>query len=168
MSMADPLPVADEPAALRDGFRAAMRRLASAVAVVTCHRDGEWAGMAATSVTSLSMDPPAILVCVNRSARIRGAIQKGSPFTVNLLDRRHESVSVAFGGAKSGAERFEVGDWQAGESGVPWLTDGVAVIDCVVDGEIEYGTHSIVIGLVRGARVSGEATPLIYLNGQYQ
>jgi flavin reductase (DIM6/NTAB) family NADH-FMN oxidoreductase RutF len=44
----------------------------------------------------------------------------------------------------------------------------LATIDCIVDGEIEYGSHSIVIGLVRDARVSGEVTPLIYLNGQYQ
>lgn len=153
---------------LRDGFRAAMRRLASSVAVVTCRRDGEWAGMAATSVTSLSMEPPSILVCVNRSASIRSAIIQGSPFTVNLLDREHAEVSMAFGGAKSGLARFDVGRWQAGEAGVPWLEDGVAAIDCVVDAEIEYGTHSIIIGQVRGARVSGEVTPLIYLNGQYQ
>lgn len=168
MSMAEPIQSDVEADAVRSGFRAAMRRLASSVAVVTCHRDGEWAGMAATSVTSLSMDPPSILVCVNRAASIRTAITQGSPFTVNLLDREHAPVSMAFGGAKAGAERFDVGRWQAGEAGVPWLEDGVASIDCVVDGEIEYGTHSIIIGLVRGARVSGEATPLIYLNGQYQ
>ena len=170
MSMADPVPapVAAEGEVLRDGFRAAMRRLASTVAVVTCRRDGEWAGMAATSVTSLSMDPPSILVCVNRGASIRGAIRQGSPFTVNLLDRDHAPVSMAFGGAKTGAERFGVGSWQAGEAGVPWLEDGVAAIDCVVDAEIEYGTHSIIIGRVRGARICGEATPLIYLDGHYQ
>ena len=168
MSRTEPVMVAVEADCLRDGFRAAMRRLASSVAVVTCQRDGEWAGMAATSVTSLSMDPPSILVCVNRTASIRTAITQGSAFTVNLLDREHAEVSMAFGGAKSGVERFDVGRWQAGEAGVPWLEDGVASIDCVVDAEIEYGTHSIIIGQVRSARVSGEATPLIYLNGQYQ
>jgi flavin reductase len=168
MSIANPALWTAGADVLRDDFRAAMRRLASTVAVVTCRREDEWAGMAATSVTSLSMDPPSILVCVNRGARFRGAIRQGSPFTVNLLDRRHEPVSVAFGGAQSGPDRFGVGRWRAGESGVPWLEDGVAAIDCVVDGEVEYGTHSIIIGLVRGARVSGAATPLIYLNGQYQ
>ena len=124
--------------------------------------------MAATSVTSLSMDPPSILVCVNRSASIRSAIRQGSAFTVNLLDREHAPVSLAFGGAKAGLDRFSVGQWREGEAGVPWLEDGVAAIDCLVDREVEYGTHSIIIGRVRGARVSGEATPLIYLNGQYQ
>ena len=161
MSMAEPLTVETEAEAVRSGFRAAMRRLASSVAVVTCRRDGEWAGMAATSVTSLSMDPPSILVCVNRAAGIRSAVTQGSPFTVNLLDREHAAVSIAFGGGKPVAERFGVGQWVEGE-------DGVASIDCIVDAEIEYGTHSIIIGRVRGARICGEATPLIYLDGHYQ
>jgi flavin reductase len=154
--------------ALREDFRAAMRRLASTVAVVTCQRDGEWAGMAATSVTSLSLDPPSLRVCINRAAGLRSAIRPGCPFTVNLLDREHVPVSVAFGGAVRGADRFATGKWCAGEAGVPWLEDGAAAIDCVVVGEVEYGSHSIVIGRVRGARVSGEVSPLIYLNGQYQ
>lgn len=153
---------------LRDDFRAAMRRLASTVAVVTCRRDGEWAGMAATSVTSLSLDPPSLLVCVNRGAGIRSAVRHGSHFTVNLLDRQHAPVSVAFGGGVPVAERFGTGKWQASESGVPWLEDGVAAVECVVDGEVEYGSHSIIIGRVQGVRIGGEATPLIYLNGQYQ
>ena len=168
MSMAEPLTVETEAEAVRSGFRAAMRRLASSVAVVTCRRDGEWAGMAATSVTSLSMYPPSILVCVNRAAGIRSAVTQGSPFTVNLLDREHAAVSIAFGGGKPVAERFGVGRWIEGEDGVPWLEDGVASIDCIVDAEIEYGTHSIIIGRVRGARICGEATPLIYLDGHYQ
>lgn len=165
MSIAEP---AGAPGGLRDDFRAAMRRVASTVAVVTCQRDGEWAGMAATSVTSLSLDPPSLLVCVNRGAGIRGSVRHGSAFTVNLLDRRHASVSVAFGGGVPVAERFGTGAWQASETGVPWLEDGLAAVECVVDGEIEYGSHSIIIGRVQSVRISGEATPLIYLDGRYQ
>lgn len=168
MSTAESAIGVQEQGDVREDFRAAMRRLASTVAVVTCQIEGEWAGMAATSVTSLSLDPPSLLVCVNRTAGIRGAIRQGNAFTVNLLERQHAPVSMAFGGAAPRLERFNQGKWRAGESGVPWLEDGLAAIDCLVDREVEYGTHSIIIGRVLAARVFGEVTPLIYLNGEYQ
>lgn len=154
--------------AVRDAFRGAMRRFASAVAVVTGTRDGEWVGMAATSVTSLSMEPSALLVCINRVARIRAALEQGAPFVVNLLDRRHEAISAAFGGAVSAGERFSLGSWTAGASGVPALDDAIAAIECLVDAEIEYGSHTIIVGRVQSVRLSEQATPLIYLDGQYQ
>jgi flavin reductase (DIM6/NTAB) family NADH-FMN oxidoreductase RutF len=168
MSIAEPSPLLAEADILRDGFRLAMRRLASGVAVVTCQLDDEWAGMSATSVTSLSMSPPSLVVCINRNARVRQALAPGRPFTVNLLDQAQGSISAAFGGEKSGPERFNVGRWRAGETGVPFLEDGLAIIDCRVDGTVEYGTHSIIIGRVDHVRLAGQAMPLIYFDGQYQ
>jgi flavin reductase len=126
MNIADAPDCVDTAELLREDFRAAMRRLASTVAVITCHRDGEWAGITATSVTSLSLDPPSLLVCVNRGADIRHVIRQGISFTVNLLERKQVPVSIAFGGAALSAERFGFGKWRAGESGVPWLEDALA------------------------------------------
>lgn len=158
----------EDGAMLRDDFRMAMRRMASAVSVITATRNDEWFGITATSVASLSMDPPSLLVCINRATSIRPIVETSTAFSVNILGPDHAPVSAAFGGAARGADRFEVGSWSANAMGVPILGDAVASIDCIVDGEIEYGTHSIVVGLVTQTRLSTATTPLIYVNGQYQ
>ncbi|MBM3512208.1 MAG: flavin reductase family protein [Alphaproteobacteria bacterium] len=124
--------------------------------------------MAATSVTSVSLDPLSLLVCVSRGTGIRRAIRRGISFTGNLLERRYAPVPFAFRGAAASTERFGFGKWRASNSGIPWLEDGVTMIDFLVDGEVEYRSHSNTIGLVRDARACGEVPPLIYLNGQYQ
>lgn len=149
-------------------FRQAMRRLASAVAVVAATRGDEWMGMAATSVSSLSMDPPSLLICVNRSASIHATLTTGTAFSVNILHESHEAISAAFGGGAKGAERFAAGDWRACSEGIPHLHDAVASIACVVDMSVDYGTHTIVVGKVRGTRLSPHEHPLIYVNGRYQ
>ena len=149
-------------------FRQAMRRLASAVAVVATARGEEWLGMTATSVTSLSMDPPSLLVCINRNATIHSAITPGVAFSINILHEGQSAVSAAFGGGAKGAERFRSGDWQANEAGTPVLLDAAAAIACVADASMDYGTHTIVIGKVRQTLLSPCEAPLIYVNGRYQ
>ena len=151
-----------------EDFRLAMRRMAAGVAIVTCSKGEEWLGLTATSVTSLSMDPPSLLVCVNRSASIRAALAPGVAFTVNLLDRRHTAVSDAFGGRVVAAERFGIGEWSPCDRGVPRLCDAIAAIRCEVEQEVEYGTHTIIIGRVLDTQLSDEPTPLVYVNGTYQ
>lgn len=154
--------------AVRDHFRQAMRRLASAVAVIATARGEEWLGMTATSVTSLSMDPPSLLVCVNRSASIHGALTSKATFSINILHQGQSAVSAAFGGSAKGAERFRSGDWRADAAGTPVLLDAAAAITCIADASVDYGTHTIVIGRVRETFLSPRAAPLIYVNGQYQ
>lgn len=149
-------------------FRLAMRRLAAAVSVITSAHKGVWCGMAATSVTSLSMDPPSLLVCINRSASLRPVLSKGRHFAINLLARQHEQICAAFGGAESGLERFRNGHWSESQFGVPILADAIAVVECVVDAEIEYGTHTIIVGRVTSTGLSEDDQPLVYCNGGYQ
>lgn len=148
-------------------FRMAMRRLAAAVSVITTSSEGEWAGLAATSVSSLSMEPPSLLVCINKSASIRPLLKAGQPFAVNLLGQDHSHISKAFGGAAKGLDRFRAGDWSEGSNGVPTLDDAIAVVECEVDGEVDYASHTIVIGRVTGSRLSPCEEPLIYCNGRY-
>ena len=152
---------------LHGDFRQAMRRLASAVAVVATAHGDDWVGMAATSVTSLSMEPPSLLICVNRSASIHTALSQGAAFSINILHESHRAISAAFGGSAKGAERFAVGDWRASSEGVPHLYDALASIACVVDMSVDYGTHTIVVGKVRQTHLSTHEHPLIYVNGQY-
>ncbi|KHK90046.1 hypothetical protein LK12_18055 [Novosphingobium malaysiense] len=149
-------------------FRQSMRRLASSVSVVACLADGEWVGMSATSVTSLTMDPPALLVCVNKQASMAAHLTLGMHFSVNLLNREHEGLSAAFGSSKLRAERFKDGGWAAGSSGVPVMGEALAAIECTVDKMVEYGSHVIVIGRVEEVRMGNEAHPLVYFDGKYR
>ena len=150
------------------GLKDAMRRLASAVAVVSARgRDGGAVGMAATSVTSLSMSPPSLLVCINRQTGIHASMFIGAKFNVNLLGNHHRDVAAAFGGQVARELRFGVGQWADDIQSLPALADAQAVVGCEVDRLVTYGTHTIVIGAVREVRVAGEVQPLIYQDGRY-
>jgi flavin reductase (DIM6/NTAB) family NADH-FMN oxidoreductase RutF len=148
-------------------FRAAMRRLAASVAIVVARGDDGPVGMAATSITSLTIDPPAVLVCVNRLTSLHALLVPTAPLSVNLLSRHQAEVSCAFGGGARGADRFKVGDWKETEGGLPELAGAQANLRCVIDAMLAYGTHSIVIARVIAARVEGEVAPLVYQDGAY-
>lgn len=163
--MADGYPLI--PDKLPAQFRAAMRRLAASVAVVAARGENGPVGMAATSVTSLTVDPPAVLVCVNRATALHGLLVPTAPLSVNLLARDQQDVSAAFGGGVPQDERFQIGEWREGPDGVPELVGAQANLACVIDAMLAYGTHSIVIARVLRATVSDAVTPLIYQDGAY-
>lgn len=152
---------------LAASFKIAMRRLASAVAVVTAIGEDGPTGMAATSLTSLTMAPPALLVCVNRSASLHACLATGSAFNVNLLSRDQRDVSAAFGGAVARELRFTVGTWVPDHRGIAMLDGAQANLSCIVDAIMPYGTHSIVVGKVEALRLTGAVAPLIYQDGTY-
>lgn len=155
------------PEELPAQFKAAMRRLAASVSVVVAQGDNGPVGMAATSITSLTVDPPAVLVCVNRTTALHASLNPTAPLSVNLLSSHQRDVSAAFGGGMPHDERFGVGSWQIGSNGLPRLEEAQANLSCVIDTMIAYGTHSIVIARVLEARVSETVAPLIYQDGQY-
>ena len=163
--MADGYPLIPEE--LPAQFRAAMRRLAASVAVVAARGENGPVGMAATSVTSLTADPPAVLVCVNRATALHGLLVPTAPLSVNLLARDQQDVSAAFGGGVPQDERFRIGEWCTSPDGVPELVGAQANLACVIDAMLAYGTHSIVIARVLRATVSDAVTPLIYQDGAY-
>jgi len=156
--------MADE---LPQQFKSAMRRLAASVAVVVVQGDDGPVGMAATSVTSLTVDPPALLVCVNRATSIHASLNPGAPMSVNLLSRHQSDVSAAFGGGLPHDQRFAIGAWETGPQGLPQLGEAQANLACVVDTMMAYATHSIVIARVADVRLGGEVAPLIYQDGGY-
>jgi len=156
------------PAELAQGMRQAMRRLAASVVVVTTRENGVRFAMAASAVTSLSMDPPSLLFCVNRTASIYPVLSEGKDFCINVLSGAHEALSVACSGAEKGEARFATGDWREDPATqTPYLGDSQAALICAVDGIHHYGTHAIVIGKVKRVHIHGEVDPLIYLDGRY-
>jgi flavin reductase (DIM6/NTAB) family NADH-FMN oxidoreductase RutF len=144
----------------------ALRRLASAVAVVTC-RDGKSRhAMTATAVNAMSMQPPSMIVCVNRSSTFHAAISRADSFAINILHRSQEQISAGCGGKAKGEERFGSGAW-GDEGGVPVLTDAQARIVCAKEDRFDYGSHTIFIGRVVSVGIHGMVDPLIYVDGHY-
>ncbi|RQS26826.1 MULTISPECIES: flavin reductase family protein [unclassified Burkholderia] len=150
---------------LCQAFKLAMRRLTSTIAIISTEQDGQPFGMVATAVSSLCVDPPALLICVNRNASIsRPLIQRGE-FVVNLLRDEHRDLVGLFSGKLKGAERFQHGHWDHNE-GMPVLADAQAAIVCEVDSQIHYGGHDVIVGRVTRVRVEEAIAPLLYQDGK--
>ena len=150
-------------------FRSVMRGVAGTVAIVTALQEGAPVGMAATAFCSVSMDPPSLLVCVNRTASVLPAIRATGRVCLSILQSDNHEVCSFFGGKYSQEERFKFHDWKATDSGLPFLQQAQAVIECAVAEELCHGTHCVFIADV--IRVQCEprdnADPLIYVDGRY-
>jgi flavin reductase (DIM6/NTAB) family NADH-FMN oxidoreductase RutF len=144
----------------------ALRRLASSVSVVTCRYDGRNHAMTATSVSALSMEPPSMLVCVNRSAVFHTALNRANDFAINVLGRAQVDISRLCSGGATPESRFNVGDWDT-RAAAPILIDAQAAIVCRKDKELDYGTHTVFMGRIVSISMNGDVDPLIYLDGQY-
>lgn len=144
-----------------------MRRLASGVAIVVANGPDGPMGMAATSITSLTFNPPAVLVCVNRTASLHDCLRAETAINISVLSRNQQVVSNAFGGAVPREQRFNIGNWVHSEKNLPFLEGAQANLSCVVDQITPYGTHSIVIARVESVRLSRSVDPLIYQDGAY-
>jgi flavin reductase (DIM6/NTAB) family NADH-FMN oxidoreductase RutF len=149
--------------ALREG----LRRLAKAVVVITCQHGGARFAMTATAVSELSMEPPSLLICVNRSASLYAPLAAKASFCVNVLHRAHTDVAALCGGKEKGEARFALGRWEAAADGTPYLADAQASFLCRHEQSLEYGTHCIVIGLVEKVLIHGSVDPLVYVDGTY-
>jgi flavin reductase len=152
---------------LADSFRQAMRRLATTIAIVTSGREGNWVGMAATAVTSVTADPPTILVAANTSASMIPTLEQEGRFCVNLLSERHCDLVRVFSGALKGAERFTVGDWRASDEGLPILSDAVSSLICDIKSTVDVGTHRLLIGEVQSVVNHPQIDPLIWVDSGF-
>lgn len=123
-----------DPAVPAADFRGAMRHLAGGVSVVTAGRGRDITGMTVTSVTSLSVDPPTLIVSINRDASSFPLIQRLGTFCVNVLNADQLDIAERFAGkgGLKGAARFAGSDWSSSLSGAPLLVDALAALDCEV------------------------------------
>ncbi|UNK79216.1 flavin reductase family protein [Sphingopyxis granuli] len=145
-----------------------LRRLAKAVVVVTAHRGDARAAMTATAVSELSLDPPSLLVCANRSASMFPLLKDGADFCVNILDASHRAIADRCAGGAAGDARFAEGDWRQAANGGWVLGDAQASFACAFEQAHFYGTHGIFIGRVIDVRIAGEVGPLIYVDGTFR
>lgn len=155
-----------DAAELAQAMRQAMRGLAQSVAVISTRYQGARIAMAATAVNSLSLDPPSMMVAVNRSASIFAALRSGSVFCINILSLAQQDVAEACGGALKGDARFGLGDWDE-MAGIPALMGAQSNLLCQQDGFVNYGSHGIFIGRVEEVRNPAPDGALLYADGRF-
>lgn len=149
-------------------FRAAMARFPGAVTIVTSSDEGAWRGITATAVCSVCAEPPSLLACVNRTTGTGAAIRKSGWFNVNLLADPSGPLALRFAGAGgvTGADKFDVGDWQADARGVPALGSALLCFSCEVSDLTQAGSHTVFIGRIVEIR-PGEGDPLLYARSEF-
>lgn len=149
-----------------DAFRSAMRHVAATVYAVTTGHGGERFGILATAVSSLSFDPPSLLVCINRTASLHEPMASADKFCVNVLGVGNRDVADCFTRTGKGEGRFSVGEWLE-EQGVPVLASAQSSLVCRIAHRHAFGTHTIFIGELIAARHRENAKPLTYYDGRY-
>ena len=150
-------------------FAHAMRQLASGVSIITAGIGSGRVGMTATAVTSLSLSPPTLIVCLNRTSSAGPAIARSSSFAVNVLAADQIEIGERFAGkgGLKGATRFASGIWSTGIAGAPVLAGALASIECELDELIERHTHAILIGRVVHTATLPRKASLAYWQGSY-
>jgi flavin reductase (DIM6/NTAB) family NADH-FMN oxidoreductase RutF len=144
-----------------------LRRFAKSVMVISCTHQGTRYAMAATAVSEVSLDPPTMLICINRSTSMHPPLLAGADFTINMLNSNQEHIARNCSGALRGEDRFNEGDWQASSFGPPVLADALAYFVCRQEQRVDHGTHSIFIGEVVAANAADAAHSLVYVDGRY-
>ena len=150
-------------------FRGAMRQLTGGVSIITAGHGSDISGMTVTSVSSLSVDPPTLIVSINRGASSWPLLKRYGCFGVNILTADQIDIAERFTGKDGlkGAERFAGARWTTRSSGVPLLVGALAAIDCEIEEVFERHSHAIVIGRVLDIQVSARTAALAYWQGEY-
>jgi flavin reductase (DIM6/NTAB) family NADH-FMN oxidoreductase RutF len=151
----------------RQLFKSVLRRWASGVTIVTTRAGERVFGMTASAFSSVSLEPPLVLVCIDKKAHTLPAIVESGVFAVNVLAEGQHELASRFATEGNESLRFEGIAYRRGPSGAPWLRDTVAVLDCRVAAAHDAGDHWIYVGEVQAAEVAAEREPLLYYDARY-
>jgi flavin reductase (DIM6/NTAB) family NADH-FMN oxidoreductase RutF len=149
-----------------DEFRRACGRFATGVTIATVlDAQGTPHGLTVSSFTSVSLEPPLILICLGHAVTIIDAFRAANHFGINVLSATQQDLSDRF--ARKGQDRFNGLRWTSGETGAPLLTGVLAAIECAVEQRVTSGDHDILIGRMVRAEVA-EGEPLLYFASRYR
>jgi flavin reductase (DIM6/NTAB) family NADH-FMN oxidoreductase RutF len=150
-------------------FPEALRRIPRGVSLLTFVVDDERFGLTATSVSSLSRDPPAILVSVERRSQIAADFLRSASFGISVFSAEDDALAERFSGgaAISEKERHQGKLWTNLPSGLPLLTVAAAALECERDDVMDYHDAGIVVGKVRSVRALGKSSALLWWGGAY-
>ncbi|THV13650.1 flavin reductase [Rhizobium rhizophilum] len=149
-------------------YRNGMARLAAAVTIVTTDGPAGRAGFAATAVTSVSDNPPTLLVCLNKGSSAYPAVSSNGLVSVNVLAIEHEPVSRLFGGKTPVDERFAAATWETTETGTPRLADALVCFECRISEVHDGSTHDVLFCEVLDITTREDGQALVYFDRAYR
>ncbi|HTW87271.1 MAG TPA: flavin reductase family protein [Candidatus Binataceae bacterium] len=150
----------------KNQLRQVMGHFATGVSIITTlSKDGELVGLTANALTSVSLVPPLLLICVDKKAESYPHFAESNLFTVNVLAADQEDISRRF--ATSGGNKFEGVSYRKGANGAPILNNILAFMECRIVGSFEGGDHTIYLGEIEEAS-TGEGEPLLFYRGGYR
>ena len=146
-------------------FRSTLRLFASGITIVATHADGAPHGMTCTSFASVSLEPPLVLVCLERDSHTLAAVSASGVFAVSVLSEEQEIVARTF--SEPGEKPFDDFPIRSAPNGCPILDGALAWLACSVERNLEAGDHNVVVGLVDDCAFdSGD--PLLYFDRAYR
>ena len=151
-------------------FRNALGRFPTGVTVITSGAPGMEYGMTCQSFTSLSLDPPLVLVCIDRKAGILPLLEETRAFTVNILGADQERLSGFFSSSSrpDPPHQFDDVPHSTGVTGTARITAATTVFDCTLHGWLEGGDHRIAVGKVEAFAHTSEESPILFFEGAYR
>jgi flavin reductase (DIM6/NTAB) family NADH-FMN oxidoreductase RutF len=150
-------------------YRDIVGRFATGVTVVTTYNEGLYHGFTANAVTSVSLDPLLLLVCVEKTARAHEELVKANAFVVNILTREQEDLSNLFAKRREPvAESLRGVPLRPGMTGAPIIGAALAYLECETAERLDGGDHTIFLGRVVAGEGSNDGSPLLYYNGKYR
>ena len=153
----------------KDEYRQLIGCFPTGVTIITMAHEGEVRGMTANAVTSVSLDPLLLLICVDKRTITHRFLEQATTFAVNILAEDQEHVSRALASRDSDDARRLMGHpYHPGQNGAPILDDCVAYLECRITEVFHGGDHSIFIGEVVWGEVMRDAPPLIFHRGKYR
>ena len=147
-----------------DEFREVISHFASGVTVITVMHEGRAFGTTASAVTSLSLEPPMLLICMNKESETGRAVAAAGHFAVNILGADQIGLAKRF--ARKGGDKFEGVPVSPGRWGEPLFDDAVATLECRIAEQTAVATHHVFMAEVESGAARGGA-PLAYFKGQF-
>lgn len=163
----DEHPAATPDAPVVQAFRTSMRRLAAGTCAVTVRNGDQIDGLTATSVTSLSMEPPSLLISVRSASRIMDMLRREKRFTVHILGDGQSHEANAFAGRLGSEARATLVDWHHEPGARQRLSGATCHIDCKAARFIPVFSHVLVVGLVESVEIGESSQPLVYFDGAF-
>ncbi|WAH38801.1 flavin reductase family protein [Alicyclobacillus dauci] len=146
-------------------FRHALAHFGSGVTVVTMAHNGERSGLTVSAFCSLSLNPPYILVCIDKSSNTLGLVRAAKCFAVNILSEEQITLSNHF--ASKLPDKLDSIPFRDGTLGSPLLDGALANLECRLANEVDGGDHMILFGEVMETHVDESKSPLLYFTGHY-
>ncbi len=149
-----------------DEFRAALSRFPSGVTVVTTRdEEGRFHGITVSAFCSVSLEPPRVLICIEKSTGSHAALQWSSAFVVNMLSEQQRELSERF--ASQIENKFDSLEYGTGIDGIPVIPGCLVVLECRITNAYDGGDHSIFVGEVEKTAIT-DGDPILYFRGDYR